>query len=168
MTTRSCPASTAVPSAQRMACTAPARGARSSFSIFMASSTTAGWPAATVSPGLTSSLAMRPGMGERMVTGALLAAPASGAAPKAKPRKRAGGKAAAASGDSVTAPMQGTIVKIAVEDGQSVEPGDLIVVLEAMKMENPVTAHKAGTVTGLNVSQGETVTQGTALCELKD
>jgi acetyl-CoA/propionyl-CoA carboxylase, biotin carboxylase, biotin carboxyl carrier protein len=96
------------------------------------------------------------------------AAPASGAAQKAKPRKRAGGKTAAASGDAVTAPMQGTIVKIAVEDGQSVEPGDLIVVLEAMKMENPVTAHKAGTVTGLNVSQGETVTQGTALCELKD
>jgi len=93
------------------------------------------------------------------------------AAPKAaaaKPRKRAGGKTAAASGDSVTAPMQGTIVKIAVEDGQSVEAGDLIVVLEAMKMENPVTAHKAGTVTGLAVSVGETVTQGSALCELKD
>ncbi|MDQ3786231.1 MAG: biotin/lipoyl-binding protein, partial [Actinomycetota bacterium] len=96
---------------------------------------------------------------------------ATATAPKAaaaKPRKRAGGKAAAASGDSVTAPMQGTIVKIAVEDGQTVEAGDLIVVLEAMKMENPVTAHKAGTVTGLNVSQGETVTQGTVLCELKD
>jgi acetyl-CoA/propionyl-CoA carboxylase biotin carboxyl carrier protein len=98
----------------------------------------------------------------------LASAPAAASAQKAKPRKRAGGKAAAASGDAVTAPMQGTIVKIAVEDGQSVEPGDLIVVLEAMKMENPVTAHKAGTVTGLNVSQGETVTQGTALCELKD
>jgi acetyl-CoA/propionyl-CoA carboxylase biotin carboxyl carrier protein len=64
--------------------------------------------------------------------------------------------------------MQGTIVKIAVEDGQTVEAGDLIVVLEAMKMENPVTAHKAGTVTGLSVSAGETVTQGSVLCELKD
>ena len=85
-----------------------------------------------------------------------------------KPRKRAGGKTAAVSGDAVAAPMQGTIVKIAVEDGQSVEPGDLIVVLEAMKMENPVTAHKAGTVTGLAVSTGETVTQGSVLCELKD
>ncbi|MGB3441246.1 MAG: acetyl/propionyl/methylcrotonyl-CoA carboxylase subunit alpha [Actinophytocola sp.] len=86
----------------------------------------------------------------------------------AKPRKRAGAKTAAASGDSVAAPMQGTIVKIAVEDGQTVESGDLIVVLEAMKMENPVTAHKAGTVTGLSVSTGETVTQGSVLCELTD
>jgi len=87
---------------------------------------------------------------------------------RAKPRKRAAGKSAAASGDSVAAPMQGTIVKIAVEDGQQVDAGELIVVLEAMKMENPVTAHKAGTVTGLAVSAGETVTQGTVLCELKD
>jgi acetyl-CoA/propionyl-CoA/long-chain acyl-CoA carboxylase, biotin carboxylase, biotin carboxyl carrier protein len=95
-------------------------------------------------------------------------APAAGGA-KAKPRKRAGGKGAtAASGDAVTAPMQGTIVKIAVEDGQTVQAGELIVVLEAMKMENPVTAHKAGTVTGLAVGSGETVTQGTVLCELKD
>ena len=95
---------------------------------------------------------------------------ATASAPKAaaKPRKRAGGKTAVASGDAVTAPMQGTIVKIAVEDGQTVQAGELIVVLEAMKMENPVTAHKAGTVTALNVTQGETVTQGTALCELKD
>ena len=100
-------------------------------------------------------------------SGFAAAAPAAG--PKAaKPRKRAGGKSAAASGDAVAAPMQGTIVKIAVEDGQTVEAGDLIVVLEAMKMENPVTAHKAGTVTGLSVSAGETVTQGSVLCELKD
>jgi len=96
------------------------------------------------------------------------AAPAGGRA-ASKPRKRAGGKSAAGvSGDAVAAPMQGTIVKIAVEDGQTVEAGDLIVVLEAMKMENPVTAHKAGTVTGLAVSSGETVTQGSVLCELKD
>jgi len=85
-----------------------------------------------------------------------------------KPRKRAAGKATTVSGDAVAAPMQGTIVKIAVEDGQTVAAGELIVVLEAMKMENPVTAHKAGTVTGLAVSAGETVTQGTVLCELKD
>jgi acetyl-CoA/propionyl-CoA carboxylase biotin carboxyl carrier protein len=64
--------------------------------------------------------------------------------------------------------MQGTIVKIAVEDGQQVAAGELLVVLEAMKMENPVTAHKAGTVTGLAVGTGETVTQGSVLCELKD
>jgi acetyl-CoA/propionyl-CoA carboxylase biotin carboxyl carrier protein len=98
-----------------------------------------------------------------------LAVSSGGGAAKAKPRKRAGGKStAAASGDAVTAPMQGTIVKIAVEDGQQVAAGDLVVVLEAMKMENPVNAHKAGTVTGLSVSSGETVTQGSVLCEIKD
>ncbi|SER82510.1 acetyl/propionyl/methylcrotonyl-CoA carboxylase subunit alpha [Actinokineospora terrae] len=92
-----------------------------------------------------------------------------GTAVKAKPRRRAGGKAGAAvSGDAVAAPMQGTIVKIAVADGQVVAQGELIVVLEAMKMENPVTAHKSGTVTGLTVAAGETVTTGSVLCELKD
>jgi acetyl-CoA/propionyl-CoA carboxylase biotin carboxyl carrier protein len=88
---------------------------------------------------------------------------------KAKPRKRSGGKGGAAvSGDAVAAPMQGTIVKVAVEDGQLVEAGELIVVLEAMKMENPVVAHKAGVVTGLAAEPGATVTQGTVLCELKE
>jgi acetyl-CoA/propionyl-CoA carboxylase biotin carboxyl carrier protein len=90
------------------------------------------------------------------------------AAVKVAPRKRSGGKSVAASGDAVTAPMQGTIVKIAVEDGQTVAAGELVVVLEAMKMENPVTAHRSGTVTGLAVGQGETVTQGAVLCEIKD
>ncbi|WP_084428036.1 acetyl/propionyl/methylcrotonyl-CoA carboxylase subunit alpha [Kibdelosporangium aridum] len=100
---------------------------------------------------------------------ALSPAGGGGAAAKAKPRKRGGTKGAAAvSGDAVAAPMQGTIVKIAVEDGQQVQAGDLIVVLEAMKMENPVNAHKAGTVTGLAVASGETVTQGSVLCEIKD
>ncbi|SDY71111.1 acetyl-CoA/propionyl-CoA carboxylase, biotin carboxylase, biotin carboxyl carrier protein [Amycolatopsis xylanica] len=91
-----------------------------------------------------------------------------GSAVKAKPRKRAGGTKAAVSGDAVAAPMQGTIVKVAVEEGQQVEAGELVVVLEAMKMENPVTAHKAGTVTGLSVEVGAAVTQGTVLLELKD
>jgi acetyl-CoA/propionyl-CoA carboxylase biotin carboxyl carrier protein len=90
-----------------------------------------------------------------------------GTAVKAKPRKRAGGTKAAVSGDAVTAPMQGTIVKVAVEEGQTVEAGELILVLEAMKMENPVTAHKAGTVTGLSVEVGAAVTQGTQLLEIK-
>ncbi|MFO7193593.1 MAG: acetyl/propionyl/methylcrotonyl-CoA carboxylase subunit alpha, partial [Thermocrispum agreste] len=76
---------------------------------------------------------------------------------RTKPRKRGGGKKAAVSGDAVTAPMQGTIVKLPVQDGQQVEAGELVVVLEAMKMENPVTAHKAGTVTGLSCAVGDTV-----------
>ncbi|MDM1990359.1 acetyl/propionyl/methylcrotonyl-CoA carboxylase subunit alpha, partial [Mycobacteroides abscessus] len=79
---------------------------------------------------------------------------------KPKARKRGGHGGGAATGDSVTAPMQGTVVKVAVEEGQEVEAGELIVVLEAMKMENPVTAHKAGTVTGLSVEAGAAITQG--------
>jgi acetyl-CoA/propionyl-CoA carboxylase biotin carboxyl carrier protein len=92
-----------------------------------------------------------------------------GATAAKAPRKRGGGKGgSAASGDSVTAPMQGTIIKVAVSDGDTVSAGDLVVVLEAMKMENPVTAHKDGTVTGLSAEQGASVTQGTVLCEIKD
>ena len=86
---------------------------------------------------------------------------------KPKPRTRGGAGAGAASGDAVTAPMQGTVVKVAVDEGQSVEAGDLIAVLEAMKMENPVNAHKAGTITGLTVSAGDAITQGTVLAEIK-
>ncbi|UXA14926.1 acetyl/propionyl/methylcrotonyl-CoA carboxylase subunit alpha [Mycobacterium sp. SMC-8] len=95
-------------------------------------------------------------------------APAHGAIrKKPKPRKRGGGGGAAASGDAVTAPMQGTVVKVAVEEGQTVAAGDLVVVLEAMKMENPVTAHKDGVVTGLSVEPGAAITQGTVIAELK-
>jgi acetyl-CoA/propionyl-CoA carboxylase biotin carboxyl carrier protein len=86
---------------------------------------------------------------------------------KPKPRKRGGTGHSAASGDAVTAPMQGTVVKVAVEEGQEVAAGDLIVVLEAMKMENPVTAHKGGIVTGLSVAPGAAITQGHVLAELK-
>ena len=86
---------------------------------------------------------------------------------KPKPRKRGAHAGAAASGDAVTAPMQGTVVKVAVEEGQEVAVGDLVVVLEAMKMENPVTAHKDGTITGLAVEAGAAITQGTVLAEIK-
>ena len=94
---------------------------------------------------------------------------AGGGGAKGAPKrtaKKAGG--AAASGDSLTSPMQGTIVKVAVQDGASVEAGDLIVVLEAMKMEQPLNAHKAGTVSGLSAAVGEVVTSGAAICEIKD
>ena len=64
--------------------------------------------------------------------------------------------------------MQGTIVKIAVEEGQQVEAGDLVVVLEAMKMEQPITAHKAGTVTGLKATVGQTVTNGAVIADIAD
>ncbi|NUP46236.1 MAG: biotin/lipoyl-binding protein [Catenulispora sp.] len=87
------------------------------------------------------------------------------AAPKRGAAKSGG---AAASGDSLSAPMQGTIVKVAVEDGQEVAAGDLVIVLEAMKMEQPINAHKAGTVTSITAEVGTTVTAGTVLCEIKD
>ena len=92
-----------------------------------------------------------------------------GGAKKKAPRRSGGSRTgAAASGDSLTAPMQGTIVKIAVEEGQEVAAGDLVVVLEAMKMEQPITAHKAGTVADLKAEVGATVTNGAVLCDIKD
>ncbi len=96
-----------------------------------------------------------------------LAAVGGGAAGAKKP-KRGGGKksGAAASGDSVASPMQGTIVKVAVSDGDSVAEGDTIVVLEAMKMEQPLKAHKAGTVSGLKAEVGSGVTNGEVICEI--
>jgi acetyl-CoA/propionyl-CoA carboxylase biotin carboxyl carrier protein len=95
---------------------------------------------------------------------------ASGGDPSGRrpPKRRAGGSSTATSGDAVTSPMQGTIVKIAVAEEQAVAEGDLIVVLEAMKMEQPLTAHKAGVVTGLTAEVGQTVGSGAILCELKD
>ena len=89
------------------------------------------------------------------------------AAKKAPGRKKA--KAAAgAGGNSVTAPMQGTIVKIAVEEGQEVAEGELVVVLEAMKMEQPINAQKAGTVANIAAEVGATVANGAVLMEIND
>jgi len=85
-----------------------------------------------------------------------------------KPSRKIGKKSGAAgSGDTVVAPMQGTIVKIAVAEGQEVAQGELLVVLEAMKMEQPLTAHKSGVITGLSAEVGTTVPTGTALMEIK-
>ena len=91
---------------------------------------------------------------------------AGGARKKAK-KRRSGGAKKAASGDAVVAPMQGTVIKVEVEEGQEVAEGDTVVVLEAMKMENPVKAHKAGTVTGLAAEAGAGVGKGDVLMELK-
>ncbi|MDP3971855.1 MAG: biotin/lipoyl-containing protein, partial [Candidatus Nanopelagicales bacterium] len=84
-------------------------------------------------------------------------------------RRRKGGKSGSgASGDALTSPMQGTVVKVAVEEGQRVEAGELVVVLEAMKMEQPLNAHKAGIITSLAAEPGVTVPTGTVLCEIKE
>ena len=72
----------------------------------------------------------------------------------------------AASGTGLTSPMQGTVVKVAVEEGQSVAAGELIIVLEAMKMEQPLNAHKSGVIKNLKAIIGETVASGTVLCDI--
>ncbi|GAA3276751.1 acetyl-/propionyl-CoA carboxylase subunit alpha [Paenarthrobacter aurescens] len=88
---------------------------------------------------------------------------------KSKKRSRsAGATAAAAGGNALTSPMQGTIVKVAASEGDVVAEGDLIVVLEAMKMEQPLTAHKAGTVRGLTAAAGETVAAGAVIATIED
>jgi acetyl-CoA/propionyl-CoA carboxylase biotin carboxyl carrier protein len=85
------------------------------------------------------------------------------------PRKREGsGGGRPPRGNSLLSPMQGTIVKIVAEEGKQVASGDTVVVLEAMKMEQPLTAHKDGTVTGLAVEVGQTVSAGATICEIED
>ncbi|MFC9147383.1 acetyl/propionyl/methylcrotonyl-CoA carboxylase subunit alpha [Streptomyces bacillaris] len=97
-----------------------------------------------------------------------LARPAPAPAGPVRSRSRGGGaRTRTVSGDTLASPMQGTIVKVAVEEGQEVEEGDLVVVLEAMKMEQPLTAHRSGTVRGLP-APGVTVGTGAAICEIKD
>ena len=98
------------------------------------------------------------------------AAPAA-ATPARRPsrgRRTGGDGAGQASGDELVSPMQGTITKIVAAEGEHVSAGDTVVVLEAMKMEQPLTAHKDGTVTGLAVQVGQTVPAGGVICQLKD
>jgi len=102
--------------------------------------------------------------------GSAASAAAQPAGQRGGPRRQRGRGAAvtAASGNALAAPMQGTVIKVAVSEGQQVEAGDLIIVLEAMKMEQPVNAHKAGTVTSLSVQAGGSLTSGAVICEITD
>jgi acetyl-CoA/propionyl-CoA carboxylase, biotin carboxylase, biotin carboxyl carrier protein len=97
------------------------------------------------------------------------ASPASDASP-GPPRRRGKSRTAvsAGGGDVLASPMQGTIVKVAVDEGALVEAGDLVVVLEAMKMEQPINAHKSGLVTGLTAAIGDPVSSGGVICEIRD
>jgi acetyl-CoA/propionyl-CoA carboxylase biotin carboxyl carrier protein len=95
------------------------------------------------------------------------APPAPAPLPPAPPRRAAVATAAVATGAAVVSPMQGCIVAVAVSDGQVVREGDVLVVLEAMKMEQPVTAHRAGTVAGLAVRAGAVVPAGAVICEIR-
>ncbi|MEV7648937.1 biotin carboxylase N-terminal domain-containing protein [Arthrobacter sp. NPDC089319] len=96
----------------------------------------------------------------------------SAAKSNGKPKRARGRSGAAAgasaSGDGLASPMQGTIVKVAVAEGDTVAEGDLVVVLEAMKMEQPLTAHKAGTISGLSAKPGDTVSAGAVLATIAD
>jgi acetyl-CoA/propionyl-CoA carboxylase biotin carboxyl carrier protein len=80
--------------------------------------------------------------------------------------RRSGQPSGSAAADTLTAPMQGTVIKVEVTEGQQVTAGDLVLVLEAMKMEQPVSAHKSGTITNLAAQAGATITSGTTICDI--
>ncbi|HEY9392007.1 MAG TPA: biotin/lipoyl-containing protein, partial [Mycobacteriales bacterium] len=99
-----------------------------------------------------------------------LAVAAPGRSPVRRAPRRTGGRpgGSTVTGNSLASPMQGTIVKTAVADGDVVAEGDLVVVLEAMKMEQPLNAHRAGTIKGLTASVGDVVASGAVICEITD
>jgi acetyl-CoA/propionyl-CoA/long-chain acyl-CoA carboxylase, biotin carboxylase, biotin carboxyl carrier protein len=105
---------------------------------------------------------------DSLAAGAFPAGPAAGRTGPPQRSGAGGGRRApaAASGDAVAAPMQGTVVKVAVTEGQQVAAGDLIVVLEAMKMEQPISAHKPGTVAKLTAQAGAVLASGDVICEI--
>lgn len=95
-----------------------------------------------------------------------VSAPAPAAAPKAAAPAPKAAAPAAAGGEPVTSPMPGTIVNVPVKAGQAVKKGDVLVVLEAMKMENEIKAAKDATVLSIAVSKGESVNTGSVLVTL--
>jgi acetyl-CoA/propionyl-CoA carboxylase biotin carboxyl carrier protein len=99
--------------------------------------------------------------------GAVAAAPAGAGGRKPPKRERRSGGAASASSESLPSPLQGTVLKVAVEEGAEVSEGDLICVIEAMKMENEIVAHRSGKVTSLNVTEGAAVSSGDTLAVIE-
>src|SRR3954454_9919608 len=95
------------------------------------------------------------------------AAPAAGARKAPKRAERKGG-GAAGGGDELASPLQGNVWKVLVEQGQKVEEGQLVTIIEAMKMENEITAHKAGVIAELPIKEGEPITAGATLAVIKD
>jgi acetyl-CoA/propionyl-CoA carboxylase biotin carboxyl carrier protein len=107
---------------------------------------------------------------EVKVYGAAVDSPNGAAAPARRPprrERRAGGGAAGASSEALPSPLQGTVLRVVVEKGQQIEEGALICVIEAMKMENEITAHRSGEVTELNVSEGGSVSSGDVIAVIK-
>ncbi|MFC4566061.1 biotin/lipoyl-containing protein, partial [Nocardiopsis mangrovi] len=125
-------------------------------------------PLGQAEPGARDSVTVE--IGGKRVEVVLPAGLGGGERKAAKKPSRRGGRAAgtAVGGDALVSPMQGTVVKVVAEDGGLVAEGDTVVVIEAMKMEQPLTAHKPGTVTGLTVTAGETIANGGVVCEIKD
>jgi acetyl-CoA/propionyl-CoA carboxylase biotin carboxyl carrier protein len=100
------------------------------------------------------------------VAGAVAAAPAAGGRQALKRERRSGGGIGASS-ESLPSPLQGTVLKVAVEEGAEVSEGDLICVIEAMKMENEIVAHRSGKITSLNVTEGAAVSSGDVLAVIE-
>jgi acetyl-CoA/propionyl-CoA/long-chain acyl-CoA carboxylase, biotin carboxylase, biotin carboxyl carrier protein len=108
------------------------------------------------------------GLGAKGAGGTVTAGTGRGRPGRRSGRGRGAGGGSAAGGDGLVSPMQGTIVKIVAENGERVAAGEAVVVLEAMKMEQPLTAHKDGTVADLTVEVGQTVSAGQVICRLAD
>jgi acetyl-CoA/propionyl-CoA carboxylase biotin carboxyl carrier protein len=101
------------------------------------------------------------------VTGIAATAGGSGGGRKPAKRERKSGGGPSASSESLPSPLQGTVFKIAVEQGAEVSEGDLICIIEAMKMENEITAHRTGKVEELKIAEGDSVSAGDVLAVIK-